>query len=119
MSRLIHRVFSRVFDAPRRPPPTVRRAAPFRPRLPVQALEGRVVPATFTLLNTNDAGADSLRQAIINANATADNDVINFGPLFAAPQNINLQTALPAITQGVNIVGPGAANVNIRRDPAL
>ncbi|MCA1622625.1 MAG: carboxypeptidase-like regulatory domain-containing protein [Acidobacteria bacterium] len=34
--------------------------------------------ATYTVINTNDSGAGSLRAAIISANSTADNDTINF-----------------------------------------
>ncbi|MBA3633655.1 MAG: hypothetical protein H0W58_12750, partial [Acidobacteria bacterium] len=34
--------------------------------------------ATFTVTNTNDSGTGSLRQAILNANATAADDVIDF-----------------------------------------
>ena len=45
-----------------------RRAAPARrrpsPRLAVEPLEDRCVPATFTVLNTSDAGTGSLRDAI-------------------------------------------------------
>jgi hypothetical protein len=34
--------------------------------------------ATFTVTNTNDSGAGSLRAAVITANSTADNDTIEF-----------------------------------------
>src|SRR5262245_6844950 len=65
--------------------PTTRRApegsrkASSRPRLALEALEDRAVPATFTVLNTNDSGTDSLRQAILDATATAGDDTIVFG----------------------------------------
>ena len=40
-----------------------------RPR--VEPLEDRMAPAVFTVLNANDAGPDSLRSAILSANAAA------------------------------------------------
>ncbi len=43
-----------------------------------EPLEARIAPATFTVLNTNDAGAGSFRQAILNANANAGADIIDF-----------------------------------------
>src|SRR4051794_32402938 len=60
-------------------PKTSRTARSHRARLMVQGLEGRVVPATFTVLNANDAGAGSLRQAILDANTAAGADTIVFG----------------------------------------
>ena len=37
-----------------------------------------VAAATFTVTNTNDSGAGSLRQAILDANASAGADLIDF-----------------------------------------
>lgn len=49
--------------------------------------------ATFTVTNTNDSGAGSLRQAILDANVNNENDAINFDPaVFSAPQTIVLTT---------------------------
>src|SRR5207248_389072 len=48
-----------------------------RPRLEV--LEDRLAPAVFTVANSNDSGAGSLRQAILSANATPGTNNINFG----------------------------------------
>jgi hypothetical protein len=40
-------------------------------RLPgLEVLEDRTAPSVFTVLNTNDSGPGSLRQAILNANAS-------------------------------------------------
>ncbi len=52
-----------------------------------------------------DSGEGSLRQAILNANAIAGDDIITFnlGGVGQAPRVINLATALPAITEGVTI----------------
>ena len=50
--------------------------------------------------NTNDSGAGSLREAILNANGTAGPDTIFFN-LPAGPQTIQPTSALPAITEAV------------------
>ncbi len=60
--------------------------------------------ATFTVSNTNAAGAGSLQQAILDANASSGADLIHFniasGGLTIAPTN-----ALPIITEPVTIDG--------------
>ena len=66
----------------------------------------------FTVTNTNDAGAGSLRQAIIDANANADYNGIAFNIPGAGPHIITPLTVLPNITQRVAIDGytqPGAS----------
>lgn len=65
-------------------------------------------PATFTVINTNDAGAGSLRQAIIDANSNGnavDMDVIEFDISGSEVHTITLASALPVITQKVTIDG--------------
>ena len=74
-----------------------------------------VAAATFTVTNTNDSGPGSLRQAITDANAAAGADTIVF--TVALPATISLLSALPTIMQAVKIIGPGADNLTIRRDP--
>jgi hypothetical protein len=61
--------------------------------------------ATFTVTNTNDAGAGSLRQAITNANATPAADVVNFNIPGAGPHTITPATPLPVITRPLTING--------------
>ena len=61
--------------------------------------------ATFTVTNTNDAGANSLRTAITNANAAAGTDTIVFSIAGAGVHTINLASALPTITDAVMIDG--------------
>ena len=67
--------------------------------------------ATFTVTNTNDAGAGSLRQAILDANASAGLDTIDFTIPGTGPHTIQPASALPTITDPVVIDGntqPGA-----------
>ena len=47
-----------------------------RPR--VETLEARLLLSNFTVLNVNDCGPDSLRQAILDANAAVGADTIGF-----------------------------------------
>jgi uncharacterized repeat protein (TIGR01451 family) len=61
--------------------------------------------ATYTVTNTYDAGAGSLRQAILDANANVGKDVINFAIPGAGPHVISLITTLPAITEQITING--------------
>jgi hypothetical protein len=69
-------------------------------------------PMTFVVANTADAGAGSLRQAILDANANPALDTIEFNISGPAPHTIALQSALPAITDPAVIDGttqPGFA----------
>lgn len=63
--------------------------------------------AIFTVTNTNDFGAGSLRQAITDANASAGADEIRFNitPNDGTVKTINLLSALPAVTDAVTIDG--------------
>ncbi len=57
--------------------------------------------ATYTVTNLNDAGAGSLRQAIIDANANAGSDTINFNAgLFGT---VTVASDLPSITESLVI----------------
>jgi hypothetical protein len=87
------------------PRPGRRPKRPFRPGLEV--LEGREVPATFTVTNLNDAGSGSLRQAIALANQNpADGDTIVFQPGLRG--TITLTTGQLTVTGPVAIIGPGS-----------
>lgn len=65
-------------------------------------------PQTYTVTNTNDSGAGSLREAITSANSNAAADTIVFDGTLSG--TIGLQSALPEITdaQGVTIDGTTA-----------
>jgi len=53
--------------------------------------------ATFTVINTNDSGAGSLRQAILDANGNAGPDTIEFAITGAGVQTISPLSALPTM----------------------
>lgn len=65
--------------------------------------------------NTNDSGAGSLRQAILNANATAGADTITFAGVFTdvTPDIITLNSGKLTITDDIIILGIGASNLTI------
>ncbi len=56
--------------------------------------------ATFVVTNTNDSGAGSLRQAILNANAASGPDTITF-QIGSGPRTISLLSELPSIQEEV------------------
>ena len=58
---------------------------------------------TFTVINTNDSGAGSLRQAIINANTSAGHDLIDFNIAGAGVHTIAIDSALDVITESVEL----------------
>ena len=60
---------------------------------------------TFTVINTNDLGAGSLRQAIIDANTAVGPDMISFSIPGAPPYSIMLTSPLPPILEAVVIDG--------------
>lgn len=73
-----------------------------------------IVPSTaYTVTNSNDSGAGSLRQALIDANAAVGGaHVITI----SATGTINLLSALPLIVNiSVSINGPGAASLTLNR----
>ena len=59
----------------------------------------------FLVTNTADSGLGSLRQAIINANASTGTDTISFAIGGTGPFTIALASALPAITDPVVLDG--------------
>jgi hypothetical protein len=74
------------------------------PAAGIELLEERTLLSAFTVLNLNDHGAGSLRQAILNANSNPGADVINFN----VGGTITLASALPTIAGQVNINGTTA-----------
>ena len=100
-----------------------------RSRPSLEALETRQLLSTYVVINTNDSGVGSLRQAIINANKDTSPDDIVFNipastaPLLDVPVpgfdpgtqtwTITLQSPLPAITNTVSIDGYTEAPVGV------
>ncbi|PWT88229.1 MAG: hypothetical protein C5B54_10955 [Acidobacteria bacterium] len=72
-------------------------------------LSGTVFGATLTVKNLNDSGADSLRDAISQANATAGADTIDF----TVAGTITLTSGNLTITDDLTITGPGANSLTV------
>ncbi len=71
-----------------------------------------VLAGTFTVTTTNDSGAGSLRQAILDANANPGADTIDFDIAGSGVHTISPLTVLPTITEQVTIDGytqPGSS----------
>ena len=86
---------------PKRP-----KRSPFQPD--INLLERRMMPATFLVTTTADSGASplSLRQAIIDSDATPGLNTIDFSiGAVGSPQTIAPASALPSITNPVLIDG--------------
>ena len=63
----------------------------------LEGLAGRVLLSTYTVTNTSDSGAGSLRQAIINANKNTGADTIRFA-IGSGAKTITPRSQLPGIT---------------------
>jgi hypothetical protein len=66
-----------------------------------------VLAATFTVSNTNDSGPSSLRQAILDANATPGADTVAFNIPGAGLHTISPLTPLPALTDDAGVMIDG------------
>lgn len=67
--------------------------------------------ATFTVMNLNDSGANSLRQAVLDANLAAGPDIIDFQVGLTGA--ITLTTGELPITDSIDIQGPGTAVITV------
>ncbi len=100
----------------------IRRNDVGRTRLGFETFEERVVPAAFSVTNTNDAGAGSLRQAILDLNSTGTagssstaNTITFAGNVF---RTINVPCGSVLVAKSVTIDGPGAALVTVNNTVA-
>src|SRR5438445_1734252 len=99
---------SRRRKACKRKEPNDRQKKPFSYRPQIECLEERRLLATFFVVNTNDSGAGSLRQAILDANSNPNSggpDFIDFNIPGAGVHTISPTSALPTITDPVTIDG--------------
>ncbi|GAB3984549.1 hypothetical protein GCM10028806_59690 [Spirosoma terrae] len=71
-------------------------------------------PPDLQVTNTNDAGAGSLRQAMLNVAATTCGGP--FTITVGVSGTINLASALPDVDKNITFIGPGASNLTIRRN---
>ena len=78
-----------------------------------EQLEGRALLSTFTVTNTNNSGAGSLRAAIVAVNKDTVNqvDVISFKIPGTGTHTIKLTSALPIVTHPVNLNGSSEAGI--------
>jgi parallel beta-helix repeat protein len=78
---------------------------------------------TYTVINTNDSGQGTLRQAIIDANANPGHDNITFhiSPESdaAGPYIIHLETLLPPVTDSVTIDGTSQPGYSSETGPLI
>ena len=72
--------------------------------------------STYSVTNTDDSGAGSLRQAVLDANANAGADTITFDP--SVTGTITLTSGEIAITDSLTITGPGMDVLNISGNDA-
>jgi hypothetical protein len=77
-----------------------------------------IFPLNLVVTNTNDAGAGSLRQAILDTNIAGTIDTITFSPtVFNTPQMISLTSGELLVSDNTTITGPGATLLTVRHDP--
>jgi len=74
----------------------------------------RAESLTFTVTNTNNSGAASLRQAVLDANTTLGPDTIEFN-IATLPNTIILSEEI-LIQDDLTILGPGAEQLTISGD---
>jgi hypothetical protein len=84
-------------------------------RLWLEGLEDRPTPAVFTVTNTADGGVHSLRQAILDSNATPGTDSIDLNIPGGGVHVIPTASALPTITDPVNLDATISASVRVAR----
>jgi hypothetical protein len=80
-------------------------------RQEITRVNGVASPLVFTVINTNDSGTGSLRQAILDANSMGGG-TINFNIPSGGVHTISPLSVLPTITQSVTIDGytqPGSS----------
>jgi hypothetical protein len=72
---------------------------------------------TYTVTSAADAGAGSLRQAILDANANPGADVIHFNIAGGGVQTIALASSLPTISEALTIDGYSQSGASANTNP--
>lgn len=85
------------------------RMSSFRPR--VEGLEERTMLSAMSVVDTDDSGPGSLRQAILDANDQAGEDTIQFASELTG--TVGLTSGQLSITDDLTIDGPGADRLTI------
>src|SRR5262245_50460414 len=88
--------------------PNRRQSRALPPRL--EGLEARVVPVTFVVNTLADSGPGSLRDAVSLAEQSSGPDDITF----SVTGTITLASALPSLSESLNLLGPGAGNLTVQ-----
>ena len=84
--------------------------------------EAQAAGTTYIVTTTADSGAGSLRQAILDAETTLDDDTITFDPTVftsGALHTITLVSTLPTVTKPLSIIGPGQNVLAISGDDTV
>src|SRR4051812_26877147 len=68
----------------------------------IEPLEGRTLMSTYTVTNANDAGAGSLRQAILDANGHKGADTVAFA-IGSGAKTIPPASRLPGLDDGTSV----------------
>ena len=82
--------------------------------LPFTLLASQALAATYPVINLNDSGPGSLREAILSANASKGSTVA-----FGTSGTINLSTPLPDIASQMTIDGTTAPGFSVTRVPVV
>jgi hypothetical protein len=77
----------------------------------VLVTSGTICPTVRVVINDNDSGPGSLRQAILDGNDCAVSNTILFAP--SAYGTITLTSGELVVSSDLNIYGPGATNVTV------
>lgn len=74
---------------------------------------------TYTVTNTNDSGAGSLRKAILDANGNAGQDTIQFNIAVSGVQTITPATPLPDLTDNSGAIVDGTTESGFTGTPLI
>jgi len=89
-------------------------------RATAEVLEERIALVVYTVSNTLDSGAGSLRQAILDANNSPhiDDTIVFATGVFSTPRVIDVLNPLPqfgSVSGGLSIIGPGSSLLTVHK----